>query len=276
MANIVISSYTYSSVKSACSSCYWKLENISGKEPNYSTVSFHLRAVETRKTALKFEHGCHHLQYAFKSTSCQTYAMRDTLKKLIRKCAIALLFPSVLWRALRTSSRNTDYNRWKKNITTKPPWDERNKAIAALIPAGSRVIDVGAGSQSLKMHLGEACDYQPCDLIQSSPDCLLCDFNRNVYPVVQCQYDYVIVSGVLEYIEQPREFIGRIVRYGHFTLLSYKPWDGRASGKLRRLSEGWVSHLRESDLETIFAELSIDFSRATTWQGHIIYHLNLL
>src|SRR5882672_6229357 len=77
----------------------------------------------------------------------------------------------------------THVRRWRKVAHAgRPPWDDRNQTIANLIPRGSSVLDVGCGSQSLKNHLKGACKYQPCDLIKSTPDVIVCDFNAGFFP----------------------------------------------------------------------------------------------
>jgi hypothetical protein len=199
--------------------------------------------------------------------------MRLNPKTIILNCRSIATLPLKCLRALSTVCQRTNYRRWTKNVLMHPSWDDRTKCMAALIPNGSRVIDIGAGAQTLKMHLGEACAYQPCDMVKSSPNCLLCDFNKNIYPEARNNYDYVVISGVMEYIHKPRDFIRKITQYGRLTILSYNPWDGHAGSKLLRLSEGWVSHLQVSDLDRIFANLSIESKRVGAWKGHIIYHL---
>ena len=158
----------------------------------------------------------------------------------------------------------------------QPSWDGRNERLAKLIPNGSQVIDLGAGAQTLKQHLGRDCSYQPCDLVKSSPDCLVCDFNAGLYPEKTQDYDFVVCSGVLEYIREPKEFIGRIITYGKTVIISYNLWDGKPSGKFSRLSQGWVNHLGPSDLEGYFEALGVPFEKVDDWHGHFIYRLRPL
>jgi hypothetical protein len=174
-----------------------------------------------------------------------------------------------------TPWQKTDYRRWRNNPQAIPSWDDRNRRVAALIPDGSRVIDIGAGAQTLKTYLGGKCRYQPCDLVKSSSDCLLCDFNKNLYPEVAGTYDYVVISGVLEYVKEPRVFLSNTLRYGEATILTYSPWDGTFASKLRRISAGWINHLRSCDLERIFMDLSIQPRQIDVWETHTILLLHL-
>src|SRR5271157_5003330 len=83
-------------------------------------------------------------------------------------------------RALLTAARvwllRTDVRRWRKVATQIPHWDDRNRVIAGFVPPGAAVLDLGCGAQTLRTHLKPDCHYQPCDIVASSPDVILCDF----------------------------------------------------------------------------------------------------
>src|SRR5882724_4237857 len=84
--------------------------------------------------------------------------------------------------AIRIIILRTDVRRWTKVAAESPPWDERNRIIASLIPCKSSVLDLGSGAQTLRKHLKHDCVYQPCDIVKSSKDVILCNFNAGVYP----------------------------------------------------------------------------------------------
>lgn len=151
----------------------------------------------------------------------------------------------------------TQVAKWQKVAQSGPPtWDERNDIISRNIPAGSSVIDLGSGAQTLRGKLAAGCTYQPCDVVQSSPDILLCDFNRDLYPETNRAYDYVVCSGVLEYIWKPDRFLARLPELGHKILLSYNPrMDGEAV--FDRLAKNWVNHLTRQSLEKEFDDAGL-------------------
>ena len=155
--------------------------------------------------------------------------------------------------AARTLLLRTDVQRWRKVSGEPPPWDHRNQIIARLIPPNSSVLDLGAGAQTLRKHLDPRCQYQPCDIIPSTPDVITCDFNAGRYPRLTRQYDFVVCSGILEYMRDPAAFIRAIGDYGTTILLSYHPRSAEI-GRLRRLGNGWVNHLRLPELETLFSD----------------------
>lgn len=172
----------------------------------------------------------------------------------------------------------TNKELWKKVAESGPPsWDERNKIIAGFIPAGSSVLDVGCGAQTLKQYLKPGCRYQPCDVIKSTPEVIFCDFNAGVYPEVKDHYDYVVCSGVFEYIRQPEEFLRRIPSLGRYTLMSYNPLLPGGS-KLARLSNGygWLNHFTSHELEALFAGVGLNWTILEPHDklGYILYKLN--
>jgi len=156
----------------------------------------------------------------------------------------------------------TKVHQWQKvAFAGRPSWDERNEIIAGFIPAGSSVLDVGCGAQTLKQHLKPGCRYQPCDVIKSSPDVIYCDFNAGIYPQFTELFDYVVCSGVLEYIRKPREFLQKVPQWGQAVILSYNPLPPGGS-KLERLGNGWgwVNHFTRPELENLFDELELHWA----------------
>ena len=161
--------------------------------------------------------------------------------------------------AFTTLVVRTNVRRWKKVARDNEPlWDERNRIIATFIPEASSVVDLGAGAQTLKCYLKSGCEYQPCDIVKSSPDVIVCDFNSGIYPRLSRRYDYVVCSGVFEYIHDPSHFLSNIRQYGKRIILSYVP-AGPAIGTFYRLAGGWVNHLTSQQLEDLFSTNQLDW-----------------
>ena len=180
------------------------------------------------------------------------------------------------WEACITLMVRTHVRRWEKVAQGgRPSWDERNEIIAGYIPAGSSILDVGCGAQTLKQHLKPGCRYQPSDVVKSTPEVIFCDFNANVYPDVKEKYDYVVCSGVLEYIREPEKFLRRIPPLGHSVILSYNPLLPGGS-KLTRMGNGWgwVNHFTKEELQTLFGECGFFFKLLIDHEkGYSIYLL---
>ncbi len=66
--------------------------------------------------------------------------------------------------------QKTDYKRWADTRNLYSDWEPRTKRAAELIPAGSRVIEFGAGTRTLEKHLDPSCSYTPpSDLVDRAP-----------------------------------------------------------------------------------------------------------
>ncbi|PWU09048.1 MAG: hypothetical protein C5B50_28275 [Verrucomicrobia bacterium] len=153
----------------------------------------------------------------------------------------------------------THRRRWERVARAgAPPWDDRNVTIAGLIPAGSSVLDIGCGAQSLKGHLKERCLYQPCDLVKSTPEVVLCDFNAGIFPRLSKHFDYVVCSGIFEYMRAPQEFLQQVTSLGSITLLSYHPFR-KGDSKWTRLVSNWVNHFTETELHAIFEQVGLQW-----------------
>jgi hypothetical protein len=198
-------------------------------------------------------------------------SLRRMVPKPIKSAARLVIS---LWKAGITLSVSTHKSRWKQvSQNPNPHWDWRNEIIAERVPDGSSVLDLGCGPQTLRRHLKKGCKYQPCDIIKSTPDVIFCDFNNGVYPEPGEMYDYVISSGVFEYIRQPREFLKRIMALGREIILSYSPLVPGQS-KLHRLSVNWINHFTKEEVESLFTEAGLAWEVIYTHsQAETIYTL---
>jgi len=183
-------------------------------------------------------------------------------------------FPGTAWQFLRpgkrvvweylTAARTLLFrNRavhWRRVATGGvPPWDARNQLIAAAIPDNSSVVDLGCGAQTLRHYLRPGCTYKGFDLVANLPSVEFCDLNAGVYPRIETVADYVVCSGLLEYIFRPPELLSRIGILGRTVCLSYNaliPGETKRS----RLAKAWVNHITQTELEQMFTDL--DF----TWR----------
>jgi hypothetical protein len=165
---------------------------------------------------------------------------------------------TAVFTAAKTFLLKTDRGRWERVSREVPPWDDRNSAIGGFIPDGVSVLDVGCGAQTMRRHLKPGCKYQPCDVIQSSPDVIHCDFNSGVYPVLPTKYDYVICSGVFEYMRDPDRFLSEVRSYGRKIIFTFNPCNPKQL-LVERLGNGWVNHMQENQVEQLFSAKNLAF-----------------
>jgi len=174
---------------------------------------------------------------------------------------------------LKAALAVTDRRRWLTNAKVEPSWDERNVLIAKYIPPDSTILDLGAGAQTMRRHAPSARLYVPCDIVRSSPDCVVCDFNRGIYPPADRTYDITICSGVLEYLQDPLDFLSRIRTYSRKFILSYQPKVGAKAEKMERLAHGFVNDLSRRELEALLQRAGYRYECVAEWWVQLIYRL---
>lgn len=132
-------------------------------------------------------------------------------------------------------------------------WPERSEAIARLVPAGASVIDIGAGAQGLRRHLDPSCRYTPADLYPRTPETLILDLNGGPWP--RGRWDVAVLSGVLEYANDPAQVLRRlhaltpvaIVTYAH----RWRPeWLTARAFAALAAAAGWETEAVETILVT--------------------------
>lgn len=109
------------------------------------------------------------------------------------------------------------------------------------MPAGSRVLDLGAGAASLGQYLDPSCAYFPVDLPAF-------DMNLGAWP--EGRFDVVTMTGVLEYAHDPAEVFHRlrtlaplaIVTYTHGGRIRDRDWNDLTEHVFARHAAvaGWV------------------------------------
>ncbi len=166
----------------------------------------------------------------------------------------------------------TDIRRWERTAREPPSWDARNRVIAAFIPDGASVLDVGAGHGTLRSYLPPACTYQPVDCVPSTDKTILADFNKDLIPAITCTYDVVVCSGILEYIADPAGFLRVVCGWGERVLISYATRESQPD-IARRRANGWFNDMAQPELEQLFATLGLDTRQIAEWGSQAIYVL---
>ena len=169
----------------------------------------------------------------------------------------------MILRTLRTRLfRVSDHERWKDLRNHDIDWDKRTRAIADLIPPGSRVIEFGAGRRQLEHWLPAGCSYTPSDIVERGSDTLLCDLNRRPLPTLgrQALPQIAVFSGVIEYVVDLPSVLTWLAPQIDWVIASYNcaPLVDSALKRLRviaaRLSSGWVNAFTEAEIIACFTD----------------------
>jgi len=164
-----------------------------------------------------------------------------------------------------------DINRWNKVALETHKWDERNKIIASYIPSGVSVLDIGAGEQTLQKYLNDT-EYVPCDIVQRSENILFCDLNKSIFPNINKRFDYVVCSGVFEYLIDAANVLRKLHELGDIIILSYAPFY-KGDSKIIRVTNGWKNHFTKTEFENLFSNSDLTWQILGLWKDQYIYLL---
>lgn len=163
--------------------------------------------------------------------------------------------------------------------------------IADLIPAGSRVLDLGCGNGDLLRLLREkGCTGTGVDLdadnvlscLRSGVDVIELDLDTQLGEFGDDSYDFVVLSRTLQTVHRPRDVLAEMSRIAVHSLVSmpnFAYWRNRLrllGGRMpmsRDLPFEWydtpnLHHSSLPDLEPLFASLEMSIDRRIPLDAH--------
>jgi hypothetical protein len=143
----------------------------------------------------------------------------------------------------------SDAGRWAQMDSLATQWDARAAMAARYIPAGQRVLDIGAGAMALGAQLGPGCSYFPADIVSRGPGCQVVDLNKGEFPAGQ--YDWVTFLGVLEYVHEPIPALARARCVAPNAIVTYCTMNN-GDVQVRR-GMGWVNEYSRPQFEGLLA-----------------------
>lgn len=189
--------------------------------------------------------------------------------RLIAHVKAAIRHPVAYVSSLAGWDRETDLERWQNPENLRASWDERTIMIAGMIPDGSAVIEFGAARLTLPKHLGQACTYQPVDLVKRSPDTLAFDLNQSL-PDLPRRYDFAVFSGVLEYVQDFDATFDWLRRFADKVIFSYGVTD-LLSDPVTRRRNGWINSYSDSEIRAIARRGGLVIDAVDRWDHQLIY-----
>jgi len=168
--------------------------------------------------------------------------------------------------------RRPDVSRWEHAGSFEAEWDERSRIIAGLVPAGSRVIEFGAGRQQLARYLDPSCTYLASDVVRRDASTLVADLNARPLPDLSVlRPDVAVFAGVLEYLVRLAPITRWLARQVPTCIASYecahtRAWSpARLGERLQRARIGWVSTHTEAELLALFRSAGLACERRVVW-----------
>lgn len=140
------------------------------------------------------------------------------------------------------AARETDVVRWGDPKQLEAAWEARAVIAAQLIPAGTRVADIGCGAMRLEAHLPFACTYLPSDVVRRDARTVVADLNGAGIPQDYLRgADIVSMLGVWEYLYAPEKTFAALAASGRPLVTSYCAID--LAPQMDRRALGWVNDL---------------------------------
>ena len=116
------------------------------------------------------------------------------------------------------------FNRWKSDFNKKIMYTPRIQQMSKYVSTMSTVLDIGCGQKELKDFIPNNCNYFGIDLFKKDKNDLeivISDLNKE-FPKLQYDYfDFVICSGIIEYILDVDKFIENISKLTDNLIISY-------------------------------------------------------
>jgi hypothetical protein len=164
----------------------------------------------------------------------------------------------------------TDRRRWRRIANFHDAWSTRHELMATWIRPGDVVIDLGSGPRRFAVHLPPACRYVPVDLVSRGPGSVVRDLNRE--PLPDLRGDFVVMSGVLEYIHDLPRFLAGTVRLAPRAAASYACAETFSDLRARR-ANGWVNQCTEAELRRMLATAGWEVLEDVEWSNQHVFHL---
>ena len=98
-----------------------------------------------------------------------------------------------------------------------PGWTVRNQEISKFILPNTKVLDLGCGSKDLLRYISPS-KYHGIDYNSKFADSTV-NFNENFS--IPDSWDYIVCSGVLEYLNNLKDFFSKISNHSEYYIFTY-------------------------------------------------------
>lgn len=98
-----------------------------------------------------------------------------------------------------------------------PGWTDRNREISKFILPNTKVLDLGCGSKDLLKYISPI-KYYGIDYNSEFADATM-NFNENFS--IPDSWDYIVCSGVLEYLNNLEDFFSKISNHSEYYIFTY-------------------------------------------------------
>jgi hypothetical protein len=148
--------------------------------------------------------------------------------------------------------------------TLNPGWTGRNEALAKFIHNGSSILDLGCGSRDILRYVTTSA-YCGIDYFDNEFADIQLDLNTD-FNLPEGKWDYILCSGLLEYLEDVSHFFFRIKHKANSYVFTY--WQNATAQGSGIVNERAPKNV--VDFEEILSEHFI-IEKQDCWKSHNIY-----
>lgn len=147
---------------------------------------------------------------------------------------------------------SADRLRWGDPASYKPAWGERAKLAASLVPSAVSVLEIGVGTGVFRDLVKERTTYVGADLQPLESSTVAVDLDHD--PLPKGQFDYAVLLGVLEYLNQPEVAAKKVCAAAMNVIISYCCTRTQPSLEIleSRARRGWVNAFSATGIERMF------------------------
>lgn len=139
---------------------------------------------------------------------------------------------------------------WASSLEFDESWKKRISVMASYIDSPGVVADFGCGLMWLEQFLKPENNYIPIDYIRRDERTIVVDLNKE--PIPKTNANIAFLSGVLEYIKEPVQFVNQLTNIGFSQIiLSYCTIE-KFNELTKRNQLNWKSHESIFDLLYLF------------------------
>jgi hypothetical protein len=172
----------------------------------------------------------------------------------------------------------SDYSRWSNEGNLERWWETRTARLAGFIPAGSRIIEFGAGTCRLPRYLDSGSVYIASDLVTRIPGTIVCDLNKRPLPDLgHLNLDVAVFAGVLEYLVNLPSIVEWLSTQVGICVASYDGVDaprwtaGRIAALGRRKYFGYMNDYEPGALVALFEQAGFRCLAMDRWDSQELY-----
>ena len=166
----------------------------------------------------------------------------------------------------------TDKIRWSQDSSYNARWNNRTTILYRMLPDYIKtILEFGAGMCFTAGLVKANQTYTPSDLVNRDEysrggKTIVMDLNNDPWNI-EGPYDAVMLSGLIEYVEDLPAFITNLSKITKVVVCSY----ANTTSEVQNEKHGWVNSHTQMELRHLFSDAGYDIVQRERWNGQMLY-----